>query len=227
MIGYVKLIWENRGGIVKNMLNIDEYIQPYREKLKGIYEIHIAYNQKNNSFQSHWNYIRINLKSGFRDYDFFHEYTHLRFLTEEGAIKYPYPIEKHYDEQNFFALGSNLSNIVYDIYVDAFISQYYNVPREYFKFKIKEFEKFLNSSKDIIPNNITFDNLIKKAIKDYLTVLRSIANNDVYHLNYVKNNSIVSQREQINQYLNEEGLKSEFEWITYHTLYIRECVKTT
>lgn len=204
------------------MLNIDEYINPYREKLKEIYDIQVLENQTHNSFKAHWNYIQISLKSDYSDYDFFHEYTHLQFLTEEGAIKYPYPIGEANDNQDFYTFGTNLTNIVYDTYVDSHLSECYEVPNTYFVEKIQKFKRFLQSERKIIPGNDGFEEQIRKSIKEYILVLQSIVNKESYHFAYVRDNSIVSQRKMVNKYLDEVLRNDEYEWITYHTLYIRE-----
>lgn len=197
-------------------------LQEYKERLANYYTIDILYNQKQNEHYAHYNRIIIKLKKGFQFYDFEHEIAHLKFLTEEGRIKYLYPIEKHYDNEELFKFSNILTNIIYDIYVDAYISVNYSIPKTYFANKINIFSEYLKHIYEALDLDKKLIEVIIEAIKEYIDVLNKILKDEIKDSKYINNNSIKYQRDHINRYVSQVGLIDDFEWITYNTLYIRE-----
>lgn len=202
-----------------------ERLQEYIRKLAGCYAIEIKYNQEHNMHYAHYNRIIIMLKKDYKFYDFEHEFAHLKFLTEEGKIKYLYPLEKHYGNKELFKFSNILTNIIYDIYVDSYISANFSIPREYFENKVKIFNEYLNNIQETLDLNKKLIKVIKRAIKEYILVLNKIINDDLKGSIYLSKNSIRCQRDHINRYVSQIGLLDDFEWVTYHTLYIREQKK--
>lgn len=210
------------------MQNIEEYVEKYRQKLEGYYSISVDYNQPKNEVKSHYNSIRICLKTGYSEADFFHELTHLKFMTEEYIIKYYYPIEMYFEEMDRYVFINSLVNIVYDIYVDSYISVVYELDRSYFENKLRIYDVFIKNADKVLKLKQEYIHVIKCAIEDYRKVLSDIVSGkaDGIHVQkYVCKNDIKSQRKCITGYLALEGLEDDFEWLTHRDIHEREQKK--
>lgn len=210
------------------MENIEQYLEEYRHKLEGYYSICLEYDQPKNEVKSHYNSIRICLKTGYSDADFFHELTHLKFMTEEGLIKYYYPIESYFEEMDRYAFINSLVNIVYDIYVDSYLSVTYELDKGYFENKLRIYTAFMKNADKVLKLKMDYVCLIKYAIEDYLNVLKEIVNGEkqgTYLQSFLSGNDINSQRKRIAEYLAMKGYENEFEWLTHKDIYEREQKK--
>lgn len=230
------------------MKNIESYLEEYRHKLEDYYSINVAYSQPKNEVKLHYNTICICLKENFTDADFFHELTHLKFITEENIIKYYYPVEQYFEEKDRYVFINSLVNIVYDLYVDSCIAVTYDIEKSYFEKKLKIYDTFLKNIDKALKLKDEYIHVIKRAVEDYRDVLAEIvsgrtdsscvnehiakehtANENIakeYIVDeYISNNDIESQRKRITGYLVSEGLENDFEWITHRTIHEREQKK--
>lgn len=207
------------------MLNIEEYIEPYRQKLKEYYSVSVAYDQPKNELKSHYNTICLCLRSDYTDIDFFHELTHLKFMTEECIMKYYYPKRCFFDEVDRFAFINSLVNIVYDIYVDSYLSVAYASEKSYFEKKIRIYDAFLKNAEKVLKLKPAYVRVIKNAVADYSDLLYDIVHGKAGGTlvqNYVGQNNIESQRKRITEYLIPERLENDFEWLVLRDIYERE-----
>lgn len=191
------------------------------KRLRDIYSIDVVYNQKYNAIKSHYNSITIHLKEGYTQTDFEHEFAHLKCLTEEGYIKYLYPVQAHADDRELMILSNTLCDLIYDIYVDTDLYMHNHADKTYFVRKRNIFVKYLDHVDIHLKLPQTYMDRIKKAVMEYIDVLSLIMNDAVSDTKYALQNSIIDQRNHISSYMNEE-LKMKFEWITLRTLHERK-----
>lgn len=197
-------------------------IQRYREKLKDIYTIDIQYDQKQNKLYSHYNKIIIILRPDYQEYDFEHELAHLEFLTQEIRIKYLYPKEEFFHEKELFVFSNTLLNVIYDIFVDAFLAENFLIPHSYFRKKVEIFKVYLGQIEKHLNISTVLLKIVRSSVEEYIEVLDMILKGKINGTSYVTKNKITDQREHINRYLQRAGISNKFEWITYQTIYLRE-----
>lgn len=191
------------------------------KRLRDIYSIDVVYNQKYNAIKSHYNSITIHLKEGYTQTDFEHEFAHLKCLTEEGHIKYLYPVQAHADDRELMILSNTLCDLIYDIYVDTDLYMHNHADKAYFVRKRNIFVKYLDHVDIHLKLPQTYMDRIKKAVMEYIDVLSLIMDDAVSDTKYALQSSIIDQRNHISSYMNEE-LKMKFEWITLRTLHERK-----
>lgn len=194
-------------------------LKPFIDKLSHIYSVEVLYGQKYNAIKTNYKSIKLCLKDNYNPWDFEHEFAHLKFLTENIEIKYLYPISEFRNDEVLIRLSNELCNIVYDMYVDAYL--YFNdlAPSNYFENKIKIFtfyNKNIEKSLDLPAHQVS---MIKESLDEYIKSLCKIVEDSIDEINYLKINDIKNQENHIISYLSKINEENKFEWITKKMLH--------
>ncbi|MEG0793506.1 MAG: hypothetical protein RSD97_08915 [Lachnospiraceae bacterium] len=204
-------------------IKVQETINTIRSNTSRYYEILVITKEDEKPrIETTYNKIEIHIGNIENGPDLWHELTHVKMLTEQGMILHPYP--KGTDNiQEYYAFTNIITNIVYDIYVD--VELYFShkeIDEEYYDRKYRAYCIFLNKNRRVEGLQEELQCAIIELIKEYCKVLTNISNRNIDGLKKYQDNSISKQRQEIEKWLNRTIFARQYEWISYHDLYLRE-----